>query len=113
MGKFIDLAGQRFGRLEVLSPGERDKSGYKLWLCRCACGAERWVAASRLCRGRTGKNDPVGRVVEKILGKGNAPAAIPNDVADFLYGASGVNPGTLNVAVANRVKAARSAPERA
>jgi hypothetical protein len=51
-----------------------------------------------------GKNDPAGRVVERILGKGNNPAAIPNDVADFLYGSSGVNPGSLNVSVSNRVK---------
>lgn len=51
-----------------------------------------------------GKNDPVGRVVEKILGKGNNPAAIPNDVADFIYGSSGVNPNSLNVGVANRVR---------
>lgn len=51
-----------------------------------------------------GKNDPVGRVVERILGKGNNPAAIPNDVADFIYGSSGVNPSTLNVAVAKRVQ---------
>jgi hypothetical protein len=50
------------------------------------------------------KNDSAGRVVEKIVGKGDNPAAIPNDVADFLYGSSGVNPGSLNVAVANRVK---------
>lgn len=50
------------------------------------------------------KNDSAGRVVEKIIGKGDNPAAIPNDVADFLYGSSGVNPGSLNVAVANRVK---------
>lgn len=50
------------------------------------------------------KNDPIGRVVERITGKGNNPAAIPNDVADFLYGSSGVNPNTLNVGVANRVK---------
>jgi hypothetical protein len=51
-----------------------------------------------------GKNDPVGRVVEKITGKGNNPAAIPNDVADFLYGSSGVNPSSLNVGVAKRVE---------
>lgn len=50
------------------------------------------------------KNDPVGRVIEKITGKTNNPAAIPNDVADFLYGSSGVNPNSLNVGVANRVK---------
>lgn len=51
-----------------------------------------------------GKNDPTGRVVERILGKGNNPAAIPNDVADFIYGSSGVNPNSLNVSVANRVR---------
>ncbi len=55
------------------------------------------------------KGDPVGRVVEKIIGKnsiGPTPAgpAIPNDVADYLYGAAGTNPGSLNVGVANRVK---------
>lgn len=51
-----------------------------------------------------GKNDPIGRVVEKITGKGANPAAIPNDVADFLYGSSGVNPSSLNVGVARRVR---------
>lgn len=51
-----------------------------------------------------GKNDPVGRVVERILGTKENPAAIPNDVADFMYGSSGVNPNSLNVAVANRIK---------
>src|SRR5262249_27943126 len=51
-----------------------------------------------------GKDDPIGRVVERITGKGGNPAAIPNDVADFLYGSSGVNPNSLNVGVANRVK---------
>jgi hypothetical protein len=50
------------------------------------------------------KNDPTGRVVEKIIGRANNPAAIPNDVADFLYGASGVNPSSLNRNVALRVR---------
>lgn len=48
--------------------------------------------------------DPVGRVVERIIGNRNNPAAIPNDVADFIYGSSGVNPNSLNVAVAHRVR---------
>lgn len=51
-----------------------------------------------------GKNDPVGRVVERIIGKDKNPAAIPNDVADFIYGGSGVNPSSLNVAVTKRVR---------
>jgi hypothetical protein len=52
----------------------------------------------------SGKNDPIGRVVEKIIGKGDNPAAIPNDVADFMYGTAGVNPTSLNVGVVNRLK---------
>lgn len=51
-----------------------------------------------------GKNDPIGRVVEKIIGKGGNPAAIPNDVADYMYGAAGTNPASVNVAVVNRLK---------
>jgi hypothetical protein len=56
-----------------------------------------------------GRNDPVGRVVEKIIGRNAAGAthsgpAIANDVADFLYGASGTNPSSLNVGVANRIR---------
>lgn len=51
-----------------------------------------------------GKNDPTGRVVEKIIGKRDNPAAIPNDVADFMYGSAGTNPNSLNVNVARRVR---------
>lgn len=48
--------------------------------------------------------DPVGRVVDKITGGSTGSPAIGNDVADYLYGASGVNPSSLNVGVANRVQ---------
>lgn len=60
-----------------------------------------------------GKNDPVGRVVEKILGTQNNPAAIPNDVADFMYGSTGTNASSLNVGVAKRIKGilGESSPE--
>lgn len=51
-----------------------------------------------------GKNDPIGRVVEKIIGSRNNPAAIGNDVADFMYGGAGINPSSLNVGVTNRLK---------
>jgi hypothetical protein len=51
-----------------------------------------------------GKNDPIGGVVNKILGDRLNPPKTGNDVADFLYGSTGVNPSSLNVNVANRVK---------
>ncbi len=54
--------------------------------------------------GRAGTNDPVGRQIQKILGDRNSPAAIPNDVADFIYGGGGTNPNTLNVATARRIR---------
>ena len=49
MGKFIDLSGTRFGRLQVL---ERHGIGYQgniLWRCRCDCG-EFTVKNSRTIR---------------------------------------------------------------
>lgn len=51
-----------------------------------------------------GNNDVVGRTVENILGKGRADPLTGNDVADRILSASGVNPNSTNVAVANRVK---------
>ena len=43
MSKFIDLTGQRFGKLVVIQqqPRERDENGKLLrikWLCQCDCG---------------------------------------------------------------------------
>jgi hypothetical protein len=55
-----DLAGQKFGRLEVIArvPRERYTPGEALWLCLCApglggCGAMMMAGSSRLRHGRT------------------------------------------------------------
>ncbi len=45
--RFIDLAGQRFGRLTVLAYES------KRWICRCDCGVERSVVRTSLVKGRT------------------------------------------------------------
>ena len=37
MGKFIDLTGQKFGRLLVLERAE-NKYGRTAWKCKCDCG---------------------------------------------------------------------------
>lgn len=37
MGKFIDLTGQRFGKLTVIERIENDKYGKSRWLCKCDC----------------------------------------------------------------------------
>lgn len=51
-----------------------------------------------------GARDPVGNVVEKILGRGLQDPATPNDVMNFITGAPGTSPNSLNVAVTKRLK---------
>lgn len=48
MGTFIDLTGQRFGRLVALRRSENTPNNRVTWLCRCDCGTEKIVAAYRL-----------------------------------------------------------------
>lgn len=49
--KRICLAGQRFGKLDVLAPA--DNIGTRTaWLCRCECGRETVVTTRDLRRGR-------------------------------------------------------------
>lgn len=50
--KLIDLSGQRFGRLVVLSR-EGTKYDEPTWRCACDCGAEHVVRGSYLRNGTT------------------------------------------------------------
>lgn len=52
MNNFIDLTGQRFGRLTVI---ERvpSKTRNARWLCRCDCGNEKTVLGTTLRRGES------------------------------------------------------------
>jgi len=50
VGKFIDLAGQRFGRLAVLRRSKRH-SWQTTWLCQCDCGRIKIVGGVELKRG--------------------------------------------------------------
>lgn len=38
MGKFIDLTGQKFGRLTVVERAKNDTKNNTQWLCQCECG---------------------------------------------------------------------------
>lgn len=51
MGKFIDLTGQRFGRLTVLARAERS-SGLVVWECKCDCGEATVASTKKLRNGR-------------------------------------------------------------
>lgn len=45
--------GERYGMWTVIFEAESDKNGKTMWLCRCDCGVERQVLASRLRHGRS------------------------------------------------------------
>lgn len=52
MGKSINIAGQRFGRLTALELlPERSKTGARLWRCLCDCGNEKVATTSALNNG--------------------------------------------------------------
>lgn len=68
MPAFIDITGQRFERLLVLSPHHRTKSGNISWLCRCDCGAEIVVyRSSDLRKGKTKSCGCFSRWVNSFL----------------------------------------------
>ena len=52
MTKLIDLTGQRFGRLTVVSRAENTPSGQTRWDCICDCGKQTTVRGYQLRSGR-------------------------------------------------------------
>ena len=52
MGAFIDLTGQKFGKLTVIERAE-NKNGRVAWLCKCDCGNFTTVTSKRLRNGDT------------------------------------------------------------
>lgn len=50
MGKFIDLTGQKFGRLTVIERVENNKWGGAQWLCNCSCKKQIITTGDRLIR---------------------------------------------------------------
>lgn len=51
MSKFIDLTGQRFGRLVVIERVGVAKSGHALWACICDCGNHHTTTSNQLHSG--------------------------------------------------------------
>lgn len=48
MGKFIDITGQKFGRLTVIDETDQRKRGSSVWICRCECGTIKLVSSDHL-----------------------------------------------------------------
>lgn len=53
MSKLVDLTGQRFGRLTVISRAGNTKAGQSQWMCKCECGKQLIVAGQSLRNGRS------------------------------------------------------------
>jgi len=54
MPAFIDLTGQKYGKLTVIAlHPKKCSSGRTQWLCRCECGNEKIIRGNDLRRGRT------------------------------------------------------------
>lgn len=52
MGRLIDITGQRYGKLTVLSLYSKDSKGNTKWLCKCDCGNELVCIGYDIKRGR-------------------------------------------------------------
>lgn len=64
MGKRIDLTGQRFGRLTVVSFSHKDLNKNSYWNCVCDCGNEKIILAGSL---RSGDSTSCGCYRREIL----------------------------------------------
>ena len=53
MGKIIDLTGQKFGKLTVISKTDKTYKRNYYWLCKCDCGNEVMVLGMHLKKGNT------------------------------------------------------------
>lgn len=111
MGKFIDLTGQKFGRLTVVERVENyvTPKGIQMpqWKCKCDCGKEKVVRGHDLKRGNTtscgclrrekmfeiGKNSTThGHSRERlyrIWADMKSRCYNPNSIKYYIYGAEG------------------------
>jgi len=64
MGLFIDITGQRYGRLTALAVVGRDANKRTLWRFRCDCGAEKEIDGAHV---RYGKIVSCGCYLNSIL----------------------------------------------
>lgn len=75
LGKFIDLTGQKFGKLSVVKKADDYVSakGYHeiQWLCICDCGKETIVRGSSLRKGNTSSCGCIHKMFVSNLGKEN------------------------------------------
>jgi hypothetical protein len=68
----IDMTGQRFGRLTVITEAGHDQRRRTRWLCACSCGTETTVAGGDLRSGHTGSCGCLMREISAANGRASA-----------------------------------------
>ena len=90
MGKFIDLTGERFGRLLVISRSRKVKSRRTYWDVICDCGRERTVRSDGLKSGDTRSCGCLQKEITRAVGKLRVGEANPfwggNDLTGQRFG---------------------------
>lgn len=66
MAELINLNGERFGRLTVISRSGSDRRGEALWVCKCDCGERAIIRGNKL---RTGHTKSCGCLSKEVSGK--------------------------------------------
>lgn len=83
MYKYIDITGQRFGRITVVSLHEINKNRTASWNCLCDCGVKRVIIGTSLRKGVTVScgcyNKEINVVKSTIHGKYKTPSYVSWD----------------------------------
>ena len=67
--RFLDISGEKYGRLTVLSFYGRDSQKRSIWNCRCDCGEEKAVRSNFLRRGITRSCGCLAKETSAVSGK--------------------------------------------
>lgn len=80
MSKYIDLTGQKFGKLTVIKRLENDKYKRAIWFCKCDCGNTKIVSSGNL---RSGKVASCGCIKGKYQRKPTNFYEVKNDIVEL------------------------------
>ena len=89
MGKFVDLTGQRFGRLVVINLLTSKGAKRHKWLCKCDCGNECAVLGNSLAGGHTKSCGCLRKEVTSQLSKSKARKITYSFYEDYIIGDDG------------------------
>lgn len=95
MRKYLDISGQKFGKLTAISRAENNDHGRTVWLCKCDCGNEKLILQGALRQGLTKscgclRHGQRGTRLYNIWAHMKQRCNDPNSNRYRLYGAKGI-----------------------